>query len=51
MGVLFWFLKMFAKVLKPFAKIAIIEALMEALMGTLEEDDAVTSTDATQTDG
>ncbi len=42
MGVLFWFIKMFAKVLKPFVKIALIEALMEALMGAEE----ATPTDA-----
>lgn len=45
MGAIFWVLKMVLKVLKPFAKIAIIESLIEALMGSLGED-----TDATQTD-
>ena len=42
MGVLFWFIKMFAKVLKPFVKIALIESLLEALEGVEE----ATPTDA-----
>lgn len=46
MGVLFWFAKMFLKVLKPFVKIAIIESLIEALMGVVGEEDEATSTDA-----
>ena len=52
MGAIFWVLKMVLKVLKPFAKIAIIESLIEALMGSLGEDEATTPTDATtSTDG
>lgn len=47
MGAILWFVKMFAKVLKPFVKIALIEALFEALMGMLGEEDA----DTTPTDG
>ena len=45
MGAILWVLKMVLKVLKPFAKIAIIESLIEALMGTVGEEDA-TPTDA-----
>ena len=39
MGVLFWFAKMFLKVMKPFIKIAIMESLMEALMGVIGEEE------------
>ena len=39
MGVLSWFVKMFAKVLKPFVKIALIESLLDALMGAVGEED------------
>ena len=46
MGVLFWFAKMFLKVLKPFVKIAIIESLIEALMGVVGEEDGATPSDA-----
>ena len=46
MGVLFWFAKMFLKVLKPFVKIAIIESLVEALMGVIGEEGEATATDA-----
>ena len=46
MGVLFWFAKMFLKVLKPFVKIAIIESLIEALMGVVGEEDDATPSDA-----
>lgn len=42
MGVAAWFLKMFAKVLKPFAKFAIIFAILQAiedlLNGKKDED-------------
>ena len=44
MGVLFWFAKMFLKVLKPFVKIAIMESIIEAIMGIVGEE--ATPTDA-----
>lgn len=37
MGALLWFAKMLLKILKPFAKIAIIEALIGALTTVAEE--------------
>ena len=37
MGALLWFAKMLLKILKPFAKAAIIEALLEAINGVMEE--------------
>ncbi len=43
MGVFFWFAKMFLKVLKPFVKIAIIESLVEALMGVVGEEEEETT--------
>lgn len=47
MGVLFWFVKAFAKILKPFVKIAFIESLIEVLMGvTDEEEESVSPSDA-----
>lgn len=46
MGAILWVLKMLLKVMKPFAKIAIIESLIEALMGTIGEEDAETPSDA-----
>ncbi len=49
MGTILWFVKMCAKVMKPFVKIAIIEALLEALMGYFGGDEE--AEDATPTDG
>ncbi len=47
MGGILWIAKMLLKVLKPFVKIAIIESLLEALMGVIgEEDEVGTETDA-----
>lgn len=37
MGALLWFAKMLLKVLKPFAKVAIIQALLEAIGNVTEE--------------
>ena len=53
MGALFWFLKMFAKVLKPFVKIALAESLLEALMGVIgeEEETEAPTEEETPTEG
>ena len=44
MGAIFWVLKMLLKVMKPFAKIAIMESIIEAIMGIVGEE--TTPTDA-----
>ncbi len=43
MGVIFWFLGRFLHIMKPFAKIALIESLMEVLMGYLDESEETTA--------
>ena len=45
---LFWFLKMFIKVLKPFAKAAVIEALLEAVNNVYFEEETTASEEETQ---
>ncbi len=45
MGAILWVVKMLTKVLKPFVKIALIESLLEALMGMLGEEGEPTTDD------
>ena len=46
MGALLWVAKMLLKVMKPFVKIAIMESLLEALMGVIGEEEGETEAQA-----
>lgn len=47
MGALLWVAKMLLKVMKPFVKIALIESLIEALTGYINDAGAVEEEETT----